>query len=128
MPDGPHRVVIAGGGIAGLEALLALADLAGDRVETTLVAPTDEFVYKPLAVEEPFAPGSVERRELQPLVEGAGARFVREPLNAVRPDLRLCELGDGSALAFDSAVICVGARPRVAFAGAETLRTSGEPI
>jgi sulfide:quinone oxidoreductase len=126
--DGRHRVVIAGGGIAGLEALLALADLAGDRVETTLVAPTDEFVYKPLAVEEPFAPGSVERHELQPIVEGAGARFVREPLNAVRPDLRLCELGDGSALEFDSAVICVGARPRVAFAGAETLRTSGEPI
>lgn len=126
--DGPHRVVIAGGGIAGLEALLALADLAGDRVETTLVAPTDVFVYKPLAVEEPFAPGSVERHELQPIVEGAGARFVREPLDAVRPDLRLCELGDGSALEFDSAVICVGARPRVAFAGAETLRTSGEPI
>jgi hypothetical protein len=51
---------LAGGGIAGLEALLALADLADARVETTLVAPTDEFVYKPLAVEEPSAPGSVE--------------------------------------------------------------------
>jgi sulfide:quinone oxidoreductase len=129
MPDvRRHRVVIAGGGIAGLEALLALAELAGDRVATTLVAPTDEFVYKPLAVEEPFAPGSVERHQLRPIVEGAGARFVREPINAVRPDLRLCELGDGSALEFDSAVICVGARPRVAFAGAETLRTSGQPI
>jgi sulfide:quinone oxidoreductase len=126
--DRRHRVVIAGGGIAGLEALLALRDLAGDRVATTLVAPTDEFVYKPLAVEEPFVPGSVERRELRPIVEGAGARFVREQLSAVRPDGRVCELGDGSTLDYDSAVICVGARPRIAFAGAETLRTSGEPI
>jgi sulfide:quinone oxidoreductase len=126
--DTRHRVVIAGGGIAGLEALLALADLAGDRVETTLVAPTDEFVYKPLAVEEPFAPGSVERHELKPIVEGAGARFVREQLSAVHPERGVCELGDGTSLEYDSAVICVGARPRVAFAGAETLRTSGEPI
>jgi hypothetical protein len=46
---------------------LALRDLAGDRVEVALAAPTDEFVYKPLAVEEPIAPGTVERREKAPL-------------------------------------------------------------
>ena len=69
---GRHRVLIAGGGIAGLEALLALSDLAADRVEITVIAPANEFVYKPLAVEEPFAPGTVERRELAPIVEGEG--------------------------------------------------------
>jgi sulfide:quinone oxidoreductase len=37
--------VVAGGGVAGLEALLALRALAGTRVELTLVAPHDEFVY-----------------------------------------------------------------------------------
>ena len=38
------HVVIAGGGVAGLEALLALSDLAEGLVEVELVSPADEFV------------------------------------------------------------------------------------
>src|SRR5215213_3835490 len=50
-----RQVVIAGGGIAGLEALMALRDLGGDRLALTLVAPDPEFTYKPFTVEEPFS-------------------------------------------------------------------------
>ena len=42
-----HRVLIAGGGVAGLEALLALRHLAGDRVALTLLAPERQFTYRP---------------------------------------------------------------------------------
>ena len=35
----PFRVLIVGGGVAGLEAALALRELAGERVATTLLAP-----------------------------------------------------------------------------------------
>ena len=35
----PLRVLVAGGGVAGMEALLALRDLAGDRTERTLLTP-----------------------------------------------------------------------------------------
>ena len=35
----PFKVVIVGGGVAGLEAALALRDLAGERINTTLLAP-----------------------------------------------------------------------------------------
>ena len=48
------RVVIAGGGVAGLEATVALRALAEDRVTLQLVAPEREFTYRPLAVVEPF--------------------------------------------------------------------------
>ena len=54
-PHTPFRVLIAGGGVAGLEAALALRELAGDRVATTLLAPAAEFVYRPMTVREPFA-------------------------------------------------------------------------
>ena len=71
------RVLIAGGGIAGLEALLALHDLAGERVETTLVAPQPEFVYRPMIVDEPFSKVPAERRELEPIARECGAEFVQ---------------------------------------------------
>jgi sulfide:quinone oxidoreductase len=50
----PVRVLIAGGGVAALEATLALRALADERVAITLVAPESDFVYRPLAVAEPF--------------------------------------------------------------------------
>jgi Aconitase C-terminal domain len=40
----PARVLIAGGGVAGLETLLALRALAGDRLDITILAPELEFV------------------------------------------------------------------------------------
>ena len=43
----PTHVVIAGGGVAALETLMALRDLAGDRVAVTLVAPGTSFIEPP---------------------------------------------------------------------------------
>jgi sulfide:quinone oxidoreductase len=48
----PAEVVIAGGGVAAVEALIALRDLAGDRARITLVAPQPDFVYRPMQVAE----------------------------------------------------------------------------
>ena len=59
------HVVIAGGGAAALEAAIALRDLAGDRVEITMLAPEDDFVFKPLSVGEPFALGDAQRLPLK---------------------------------------------------------------
>ena len=77
------RLVIAGGGVAGLEAMLALSDLCGDRAELTLLSPEPDFVYKPLLVEEPFGLDPAERHELAPLAAEKGARFLRGALRAV---------------------------------------------
>ena len=121
-------VLIAGGGIAGVEALLALADLAGDRVSITLVSPDPELTYKPLVVDEPFTDVPAERHELAPLVAESGGEFVGAALSRVRVEDRVAELDDGSERSFDAAVICVGARQRPVYSRAETLRTTGEPL
>ena len=58
------HVVIAGGGVAAVEAALALRDLAGDRVSMTLVSPRPDFVLTPMAVGEPFSVGHAGHRQL----------------------------------------------------------------
>jgi sulfide:quinone oxidoreductase len=126
--DGPARVLIVGGGIAGLEALMALRDLAGDRVELTLVAPVPEFTYKPLTVEEPFSSVVAERHELQPWAAEFGASFVRGAVERVHPDDHTVELEDGARLSYDILVVCMGARTQTAFQNAVTFRASGESL
>jgi sulfide:quinone oxidoreductase len=122
------RVVIAGGGVAGLEALLALHDLAGDRAELTLVAPQPDFLYKPLLVEEPFDLGPAERHELAPLAEEKGARFVRQAVSAVRPDEHQVELDDGQMLEYDYLIVAAGGRFKPALEGATTFPSGGQPF
>ena len=89
------RVAIVGGGVAGLEALLALHDLAGDRAEVTLVAPDPDFLYKPLLVEEPFDLGPAEQHALAPVAEELGARFLLRAVRRVDAAAHALDLGDG---------------------------------
>jgi len=80
------RVLVAGGGVAGLEALLALTDMAAARVDITLLSPQEDFVYRPLAVAEPFSMGRVHRYPLSQLTRDLGVRFVRGALDRVDAD------------------------------------------
>jgi sulfide:quinone oxidoreductase len=122
-----RQVVVVGGGVAGLEALMALHDLAGERAELTLVAPGTDFVYKPLLVEEPFDLGPAERHALAPLADELGARLVHKAATRVAPAEHSLELGDGTRLDYDFLVVCVGGRYRPALQGARTF-PSPEPF
>ena len=125
---GRHRVVIGGGGVAGLEALLGLHELARDRVHLTLVDPRPEFIYKPQLVEEPFALGPAERHELAPIAKELGARFILGAIRAVEPQSAAVELEDGSRISYDSLVVCVGASGRPAFQAATTFPRPDSPF
>ena len=113
-----HRVLIAGAGVAGLEATLALRELAGDRVDIDVVAPEAEFTYRSLAVAEPFASGEPVRFELASLVTEAGARLRRDAVTAVEPERHAVRTASGEELTYDSLVITCGARPVPSIPGA----------
>lgn len=116
------RVVIAGGGAAALEAALALRALAEDRVSVELVAPEREFVYRPLAVAEPFRVADIRRFPLPRLVEAAGASLRQGRVRAVDPggDTILTDLGE--RIEYDQLLLALGAVPVEAVAGALTFR------
>jgi sulfide:quinone oxidoreductase len=105
----PLKAIIAGGGVAGLEAAFALRELAGDDVSVTLVSPGGEFVYRPLSVGEPFSSSWAERYPLGPLAAAAGADLIHDTLASVDPDRRTIHTASGAELAYDALVIGVGA-------------------
>jgi sulfide:quinone oxidoreductase len=119
--DGLH-VVIAGGGVAGLETLLALRALAGDRVDLELVAPEPAFWYRPLAVAEPFEAGRAHPFELAGIAEAASAAFTLAELASVDVDANLARTSHAMEIHYDALVIACGALPRPALAGALTFR------
>jgi sulfide:quinone oxidoreductase len=114
------RVLVAGGGVAGLEALLALHDLAGERVTLTLLSPEREFTYRPMAVAVPFARGHMQRRELADLARDAGAEFVRGELAEVDAAAREAVLTDGRRLGYDALLLAVGAASEPAYSRVRT--------
>ncbi len=116
------RVLIVGGGVAGLEATLALRTLAADFVETEVLAPERHFFYRALAVAEPFGVGRVHRWELADLARAAGAAFTPGELHALEPDRHVAHLKQGPDIDYDSVVLACGAGPRVAVPGALTFR------
>ena len=122
--QGPMRVLIAGGGVAALEAMIALRALAEERVDITLLAPDRDFFYRPLAVAEPFGVGQVQRFDLAALAQGCGARHQLGSLVAVYPDERWVRTSRNVRYDYDALLIAIGARKRDAFPGALTFRGS----
>jgi sulfide:quinone oxidoreductase len=116
------RVVIAGGGVAALEAALALQQIAPELADVELVAPDQDFTYRPLAVAEPFLAGEVRRFPLATLAEAAGARLHRARVTAVDPARRRVYTDPAGDLEYDALLLALGARSREAIPGALTFR------
>jgi sulfide:quinone oxidoreductase len=121
----PPRVIIAGGGVAGLETLLALRALAGDLADVPLVAPDPEFVLRAATVLEPFEAGEAQRVPLARVAEDAGATLVHGSVRVVLAEGRRVVLASGSTLPYEHLVLAPGVRPQAALAEAITFGLPG---
>jgi sulfide:quinone oxidoreductase len=115
-----QRVLIVGGGVAGIEVALALRDLAGERVEVEMRDPRRQFVFRPFAVGEPYGAARVFRYDLAKLARLSGASFDSAGIVAISPRNRQAITRDGGRVPYDHLVLATGARMLWSIPGAVT--------
>jgi sulfide:quinone oxidoreductase len=120
----PLDVLIAGGGIAAIEALLTLCDLAPERVRIELLAPEPQFVHRPLFVAEPFGIAEAQRLELADVAREHGAALRADGLASVDPTRQTVTTAGGEEVRYEALLVAIGASPVQAVPGAVTF---GDP-
>jgi sulfide:quinone oxidoreductase len=123
-----HHVIVAGGGVAGLEAVLAVHAQAGDRVQITLLEPSIELVDRPMLVARPFAAGHAEHTPIARIIGPTGATHRRESLASVDTTARTVTTSGGDTLAYDSLVVALGASPVPAYENVTTFSPSDPDV
>lgn len=109
MTRGEVHVVVAGGGVGGLETVLALRDLAGGRVRMTLVTTASHTVERPITVAEPFDRAIAPIHDVPSIAADLGVELVHERLAAVRPRDHVAVLSGGVEIGYDRLVVATGA-------------------
>ena len=117
---GRHHVLVAGGGIAALELVLALGVLARPRVRVTLLTPQTAFAPQAMTVATPFGRGGARNDDWAQIAQEQGAELVLDKLIAVDTQARCAYTCGGRRMRYDTLVVAVGARRVAPFAGALT--------
>jgi sulfide:quinone oxidoreductase len=126
--DGRKRVLIAGGGVAALEAMLGLHELAADLVEIELLAPHETFVYQPMSVAEPFGVGTAVHLDLDDVSERLGAHRIPAGLTGIDAWRQVAHTTRNTELPYDVLLIACGALPLLAVPGAVPFRGSVDTV
>ena len=117
-----HRVLIAGSGVAAVEAVLALRHLAGRHFEIELLAPEHALEHRPASVAAPFGLGAPPPLDLHELARRYDVTLVEGELAGVDVERKRARLASGEERAYGHLLIAVGARPEAALAGALSFR------
>ncbi len=114
------RIVIAGGGVAGLEALVALRRHLGPAPAIDLIEANLELVERPMTVAEPFGGDTPRHFDIARIAADHGATLRPDRLSSVDAAARrLCTVR-GDDLGYDALLVAVGARADMAIPGALT--------
>src|SRR4051812_50227708 len=105
------RVVVAGGGIAGLEAAIALGSLGGPRVAPLLISPQGEFSFRASEVAEPFGVGEPMRFALSDVLADLHMPHVLDTVVRVEPAQRAVVTAAGRAIEYDAPGLAPGGPP-----------------
>jgi sulfide:quinone oxidoreductase len=117
-----HRVLIAGSGVAAVEAVLALRPLAGRRCAIDLVAPAHALEHRSASVAAPFGLGAPLPLDLFELAQRYDVTLMQDELVGVDADAKQARLASDRTAGYDHLLVAVGARPEPALPGALAFR------
>ncbi len=122
----PAHILIAGGGVAAVEAIAALRALAGPLPHITLLAPERALAQRPASVAAPFGFGAPAPLALADIARRLPFESRTGALTEVDPGGYAAITDWGERIAYDTLVVAVGARPRPAVDGAITFTGMGD--
>src|SRR4029079_12426826 len=121
------RVLVAGGGVAALEACLFLrAYVTENDVAIDLLAPNRVFSYRPLSVLESFGGARAWSMPLERFAADEDVTLVHDALGAVLGPERAIVTTSGVRCPYDLLLVAIGARPTPQLPGAITFRGSAD--
>jgi sulfide:quinone oxidoreductase len=119
------QILIAGGGVAAVEAVAALRALAGPDPRITLLAPQPRFAQRPASVATPFGFGAPPQLTLDVLARRAPFDMRIGKLVDVEPGDHAAITDWGEPIPYDFLIVAVGALALPALEGAITF--TGHP-
>ena len=117
-----QRVLIAGSGVAAVEAVLALRHLAGNGFDIELLAPSHALEHRPASVGTPFGLAAPSPLDLHELAHRYAVTLVEGKLASVDVAARTVRLHSGEHREYDHLLVAVGATPVCALPGSLTFR------
>jgi sulfide:quinone oxidoreductase len=122
----PERILIAGGGVAAVEAVAALRALAGPVPHITLLAPETKLPQRPASVAAPFGFGVPVPLPLEEIARRAPFELRLGSLAGVDPGTYTVRTDWDEEIAYDTLIVAVGARALPAVEGAITFTGPAE--
>jgi sulfide:quinone oxidoreductase len=116
------KVLIAGAGVAALEAILALRARAGHAVDIEVLAPGQSFLYLPVTVAEAFDAGEARAFDLGEIFDDLGVRRHVDTLTGVDTGAQVAYTSTAGELSYDHLIIALGGRPVPVIGGALAFR------
>ena len=102
--------MIAGGGVAALEAVLALREWAGAEFPIELICPRSEFEYRPLLVLEPFVEASPETVDLGAFAKQNGVALHQDSMAAVDRGRKIVRTAGDREVSYRALLVALGAQ------------------
>src|SRR5215211_3323724 len=106
-----HHILIGGGGIAALEALLALQALS-PRFRISVLTARRRVPYPALSVTEPFGGAPGPRFDWVDIARRRGVEWIPDTITAVDAGARAVRTGEGPPIHYDALLLALGAHPR----------------
>ena len=125
MSEQAFEVVVAGGGVAALEAVLAIRAAESPPVSVTLLAPSREFRLQAMSVAEPFG-GDAPKIDLAGFCVEHDVTYRQEAIAEVWGGPQRILTDRGEEVFYDALLLATGARRASALPGSHPFRGAAD--